>query len=176
MHGAFLVDHEGRAGADAAQPDEVVQQHAVILGGLLVQITGESHADVFLLGPLSLRKGAVHTNGDYISIELAVAAKTCRDVTQLASANAGESERHKEHHSVFLAKIGAERHVREAKIILFAGAVAGFEGEIRGFGAYFDSHNLKYWGWSLFGRARYRRGTRGCQTAKNCNDHDKNPV
>ena len=93
---------------------------------MLVQIAGDGDTNGFLLDPLALGKRAVDTNGDYISVEVAVGAEAGGEVTHFRGAHAGEGEREKENHGVFLAIICAERHVTQPEIVLLAWAIAGF--------------------------------------------------
>ena len=53
---AFLVHDEGGTRASGTEAQQVIEQHAIIGGGLLVEIAGQRDGDVFLRGPGFLRE------------------------------------------------------------------------------------------------------------------------
>ena len=81
LHHPILIHDKGGAGAGGSESKKIIQQHSIVGSGLFVQITRQGNADIFLLRPGFLCKGAVHANADHISIEVAVLTQASGDIT-----------------------------------------------------------------------------------------------
>ena len=97
---------------------------------------GQLDADLALVGPGLLRKGAVDADPDDVGIEPGVLGQAGRDVAELLGADPGEGQREEQEDGVLGTKVGTELHVDQT------GRGLGLEGEIRGGGSDSDRHSL----------------------------------
>jgi len=128
LNDAVFINDERSARRGIANACEHGEQNIVSFSRGLVQIARESDADFFLLGPGCLSKRTVHADADHVRVHAGVCRKASGHVAHLRGANAGKSQRKKQHNGILLAEVVAEFdfHVRGR---------FGFQGEVRSFGA-----------------------------------------
>ena len=110
---AVLTDDKRGASGGVTHTGQHREQDPIGLGRFLVQIADQLNADLALIGPSLLRKGAVDADADDICIETGVLRETGRDVAQFLSADSGESQRNEQQDGVLGAKVGAELHINQ---------------------------------------------------------------
>ena len=135
LHNAVFIDDERCARRRGAKSAKIIQQHAIIAGGFLVQITRQRDANLLLLRPRFLGKRTVNADADDFGIQIGILFEAGGDIAHFSRANARKRERKEQQHRVLFSKIIAQRHIRDAA------ARFAFQRKIRRFAADLNGHN-----------------------------------
>src|SRR4030095_299811 len=92
---AGFVDHERGTFSNSLESDEVVIVRAVGLAHLTVEIAEQREVQILFVLPLLLRKWAIHTDSQDLSIEIGIVAEVVPHRTEFGGTHASKGKRHK---------------------------------------------------------------------------------
>ncbi len=92
---AGFIDHERGTFGNSLESDEVVIIRAVGLAHLTVEIAEQRKGQILFVLPLLLRKWAIHTDGQDLSIEIGIVAEVVPHRTEFGGTHASKGKGHK---------------------------------------------------------------------------------